>query len=408
MKKTIRLFALFALAVVGTLALAACSSATDPGGPSAGPPGSTPDNPVSIKIPNPLPLDRTFYNWDDIEYVLSNYYDAADKYVALDLSDCIPYFSGSFSLPSGGISSSETKVVSLILPDVVTDVGGSFRNFTALRSISGKGLAATDGFDADGIFKGLSALTTVDFPELTVIYNNAFSGCTALTTVNLPKVTIIYKNAFKGCTALTTVDFLELSTIGESAFTGSGLTALTEENFPKLSSIGVGAFSGCAALVTVDLPKLVELFKNMLYDSGAFAGCAALTTVNLPEVEELPGNVFSNCPALATVNLPMVTDIGAVVFSSPGGQPLTVTLGTSAPTLETDIFLYVDSAKTVTVKVPSGATGYASSLPATYNGGDTKNEWGNGFRGAGWIAGSIQYSNAINHNISLTIMTDDQ
>jgi hypothetical protein len=78
---------------------------------------------------------------------------------------------------------------------------------------------------------------------------------------------------------------------------------------------------------------------------------------------------------------------------------LAVTLGATVPTLGTYMFSSVSATKTVTVKVPSGATGYGSSPTDT-----TTDNWGNGFRGKGWD-GSNYGSGTVNSNISLTIKT---
>jgi hypothetical protein len=68
------------------------------------------------------------------------------------------------------------------------------------------------------------------------------------------------------------------------------------------------------------------------------------------------------------------------------------------------MFYNVRSAKTVTVKVPAGATGYGT-IPATYSGTDTTENWGNGFRGGGWdgtvfVSGGASY---INNYITLEV-----
>jgi hypothetical protein len=76
-------------------------------------------------------------------------------------------------------------------------------------------------------------------------------------------------------------------------------------------------------------------------------------------------------------------------------------LGNTAPTLGTVMFAGV-TGKTVTVKVPSGATDYGT-IPGNYTGTDTTSNWGNGFRGGGWNGSAIMNSSMINGNISLSI-----
>jgi hypothetical protein len=99
-----------------------------------------------------------------------------------------------------------------------------------------------------------------------------------------------------------------------------------------------------------------------------------------------------------------VTYISFDSFGSTGTIALTITLGPIAPGLFHAIFARVDSAKSVTVKVPSGATGYGT-IPATYTGTDTTANWGNGFRGGGWTGTGFISGGAsdINSNITLKV-----
>jgi hypothetical protein len=93
-------------------------------------------------------------------------------------------------------------------------------------------------------------------------------------------------------------------------------------------------------------------------------------------------------------------------FRVTGTKDITITLGAAAPTLGYDLFFGVESSKTVTVKVPSGATAWRGKT-GTFSGSNTALNWGNGFRGGGWTnSGTFYYAGGeskINSNISLTI-----
>jgi hypothetical protein len=80
-----------------------------------------------------------------------------------------------------------------------------------------------------------------------------------------------------------------------------------------------------------------------------------------------------------------------------------VNLASAAPTLGDEIFGYINTAQTVTVKVPSGAKGYGT-IPADYSGSDTTANWGNGFRGGGWTGSAFVSISDINNNITLNIV----
>jgi hypothetical protein len=91
------------------------------------------------------------------------------------------------------------------------------------------------------------------------------------------------------------------------------------------------------------------------------------------------------------VNLPKAVNIRYEAFGYTGDTVLKVTLGSTPPSdLDTDLFDGVSAAKSVTVKVPTGAS-------ASY---DT--DWQNGFKGAGYT-GSSAGSGTVNTNITLTI-----
>jgi hypothetical protein len=57
------------------------------------------------------------------------------------------------------------------------------------------------------------------------------------------------------------------------------------------------------------------------------------------------------------VNIPSAAAIGNVAFGYTGGTALTVTLGVAVPALGTSLFTNVETAKSVTLRIPSGANG---------------------------------------------------
>jgi hypothetical protein len=104
------------------------------------------------------------------------------------------------------------------------------------------------------------------------------------------------------------------------------------------------------------------------------------------------------------VNLPAAKSIGNTAFGQTGNTSLTVTLGKTPPTLGQQMFYSVSSAKTVTVLVPSDATGYGE-VPHEYRHSykDSENNWGNGFGGKGWDGTTYVYSSYVNGNITVNI-----
>jgi hypothetical protein len=292
-------------------------------------------------VPLPVGINLGGDGWEGLLEVIKD----AGKRVALDLSAC----TGSAALFNpGAADTGERYVVSLVLPGTATVLADSnpyyaFRFFTALESVTGKNVASISWF----VFQSCLALTTANFPEAVDIGINAFAGCTGLSSVYFPKAATINIGAFAGCTSLSSVDL------------------------PAAQSVGTGAFSGCTALTSASLPLA------MYINDSAFPGCTALTTVEIPEA----------------------WSIGNGVFSGTGSAPLTVTLGSMAPSLGIDIFSGVAS-KAVTVKIPSAGTGYGTLPPPD----TTTVSWGNGLRGGGWYGFSFT-GGTVNGGITLTPVT---
>jgi hypothetical protein len=254
----------------------------------------------------------------------------AGKFVALDLSDStLPEDNKTF-LPYFSPATGESKVVSLVLPNdaetIADGTGGNytFRNFTAIRTVSGAGVKTIENY----AFRSLGTLTSASFPEATSIGNNAFAGLTTgvgqlLTTVFIPKATTIGTQAFYYCRLLTAASFPAAESIGDSAFYCCGL--LTEAYFPEATSMGASAFYECFSLTTAFFPKVTSLPQRAFYSTGlttanfplvtdigpeVFRECNALTTASFPKATSVANQAFLNCWALATVDFPELISIG--------------------------------------------------------------------------------------------------
>jgi hypothetical protein len=157
-----------------------------------------------------------------------------------------------------------------------------------------------------------------------------------LINVNFPKTTILKDFAFYGCTSLSNVVFPEVVSIGEYyGGTFADCTNLTSASFPKLASIKDGGGGG-----------------DMFFP-GAFRGCTSLTNLNIPAITSIDGSTFY----------------------STGTTSLTITMGNAAPTVtSTSERFHNVSAKTVTIKVPSGAksgTNYDTTWETSFTGGNS-------------------------------------
>jgi hypothetical protein len=343
--------------------------------------GSSASDPFELKVT--LDLADGENGWNGLLDAIAE----ADKFVALDLSDCVSSSDTreTFS-PGSNNSPAQAKIVSLVLPDEATRIPerraeyvSTFTGFTALTRVTGANityigsnaftrcdaLTAVDFPKATEIysaFSGCTTLTTVNLPEVVTIGSSSFEGCTALTTVSLPKAVNISRSIFEGCTALTTVSLPELVTIGSSSFkdctalttvnlpkavnieesTFQGCTGLTTASLPEAETIGRVAFYWCTSLTTVSLPKV-----RSIHDDLAFSGCTSLTTVDLPEAVTIGKSTFQGCAALTTVSLPKVVTITETTFEECAG--LTTVNLPEAETIGPSAFSYCTALTTVSL-----------------------------------------------------------
>ena len=239
-----------------------------------------------------------------------------------------------------------TKLTSVVIPDNFLDTTASKLN--------------------KRIFKGCTALKTVDYQSKLDIPEEMFIGCTALKTVTISgNVQKIITKAFSGCTNLTNVTMgNQLQSIGKDAF--KNCTSLTEIVLPEsLTDIGANAFNGCKNLAKITVNSAIDIggeaftgcsdnlelkikdgvdmdfvdkaiYKgNTLVSyigkaesltvkegttaigANAFGGNTTITTVNLPStVKEIGVAAFNGCTALTTINLEYVTTFGSKAFQN--------------------------------------------------------------------------------------------
>jgi hypothetical protein len=115
-------------------------------------------------------------------------------------------------------------------------------------------------------------------------------------------------------------------------------------------SYGDSTFQYFVNLQEISGPKVEIVGGEMFYQK-----CVNLRTVSFPVATNIGTSAFGHCNQLSSVYLPMATWFGAVVFRGNSIQPITITLGTIAPTFGTRPFDGVSVQKPVTVRVPSSA-----------------------------------------------------
>lgn len=265
-----------------------------------------------------------------------------------------------------GVTSDNNNYTALVLPDTLTDIGGSLSGFKNVTEITIPGsvkvfnatlqnmkqlktLTFDEGVEeiasgsvvsgckslttihlpsslqklsGTGTFSGASALTDITLPEgIAIAEGSTFSECTSLESIELPaSITTIPSSMFAGCSALERVTAKgTITAIGNGAF-GSVTdwkdqeiadTALTEiPDLSQVTSIGDHAFYGCSALETVDLHSVTTM------GYGAFQGCDALSwEIDLSKLEVIPGHAFCYDPNITSViTCPTLRSIGDWAF----------------------------------------------------------------------------------------------
>lgn len=261
-----------------------------------------------------------------------------------------------FSPYGNSVTSVNNNYTALVLPDTLTDIGGSLSGFKNVTEITIPGsvkvfnatlqymkqlrtLTFEEGVEeiasgsvvsgckslttihlpsslqklsGTGTFSGASALTDITLPEgIAITEGSTFSECTSLESIELPaSITTIPSYMFAGCSALERVTAKgTITTIGNSAFKSD--TALTEiPDLSQVTSIGDRAFYGCSALKTVDLHSVTTM------EYAAFQGCDALSgEIDLSNLEVIPGHAFCYDPNITSVvTCPTLRSIGDWAF----------------------------------------------------------------------------------------------
>lgn len=265
-----------------------------------------------------------------------------------------------------GVTSDNNNYTALVLPDTLTDIGGSLSGFKNVTEITIPGsvkvfnatlqnmkqlktLTFDEGVDeiasgsvvsgckslttihlpsslqklsGTGTFSGASALTDITLPEgIAITEGSTFSECTSLESIELPaSITTIPSSMFAGCSALERVTAKgTITAIGNGAFGSvtdwndqeTADTALTEiPDLSQVTSIGDRAFYGCSALEAVDLHSVTTM------GYAAFQGCDALSgEIDLSKLEVIPGHAFCYDPNITSViTCPTLRSIGDWAF----------------------------------------------------------------------------------------------
>ena len=263
------------------------------------------DDPALLKLEIDLGImSNPESNWKIILEAI----ETAEKFTALDLSGCT--LETIYFFPDYTVLTGKDKIVSLILPDTVTDITGgtgesnsAFKYFTNLKHASGENIIHI----GDWAFYNCTNLEEAIFSKADVIREGTFYNCTNLKEADFPEAANIISNAFRGCKNLVSVSAPKVETIGTYAF--YNCTNLAEINLSAVTRIFQNAFGNCSSLIGADFP-LVEILGN-----EAFRNCESLIEVDFPLVKTINPGTFMNCINLIEVKFLLATIIGDNAFS---------------------------------------------------------------------------------------------
>lgn len=228
----------------------------------------------------------------------------------------------------------DSNLIEIIMPSTVKAIGaGAFSNCIQLRTVS----ASNATYIGEKAFYNCQNLRNPYFGELTTIGEYSFYNVcsyqyylsertftlkleklqsipegafmnSAVSSVEFGNITAIGKNAFSGCNALVGVSFNGLSNMPDGIF--KGCTSLITVDIYRCSYVSVGAFSTCENLMTVNIPDATYV------NSNAFENCISLVDVSLSRAETVYSNAFSGCTSLTMLNLPSMREFEPAVYTT--------------------------------------------------------------------------------------------
>ena len=352
----------------------------------------------SITIPNSITsigesafscCSESLYNKFDNAYYLGNEnnpYLVLVKAINSTITSCDINTNTKFICGSGynerDAFSNCTKLVNMIIPDSVVNIGGyAFNKCSMLTNLNIGNSVTSIGY---GAFEECGSLSNIIIPDsVTSIEDWAFCECRKLISITISdNITSIGENAFANCYGLTTVIYggnidkwaeisfenctsnplyfaknlfingqlvseIHLATaikISDYAFYGyNSLTDITISG--SVISIGNYAFFGCNSLTSATIGNGVTSIGYYAFDA-----CSSLTEITIPDlVTSIGYGAFFGCNSLTKVSLGRgVMSIGAYAFKNCNNLT-EIIIHSSVTTIEDDVFYGCSSLTRVSI-----------------------------------------------------------
>ncbi len=245
--------------------------------------------------------------------------------------------------------------------------GGIIKTVNGIKTLvmvspSARGVFTLEGVQVigEGAFAGNTRITSIVMPDVTVVESYAFADCTALSSVSLGKLTKIGDYSFFNTPIKELPEFADdLKVIGIYAFAYTDITTVT---IPAGMTVGEGAFCECQKLSsvyigdgavlglgsfmlgrdsysyrtgqqnwkldskTVNGQKIyfykyisalttLEIGNNVVIGDSAFLGAASIISIKLGDGVDIGRMAFYNAESLAFIDLSKAVFIGEMAFS---------------------------------------------------------------------------------------------
>ena len=261
-----------------------------------------------------------------------------------------------------------TNITTLDLTNTtIKTVNNLFGTQIKTKTVGGKEVPDTDNEDLALRDKENTKLTSVTLPAtVTSIAANAFANCTALATIDLTKATnlasAIDAGVFAGC-PLTALDLSKntkvTSLTANALFDGKKFTVTTLPSITlhKAFTALNGNLKGDVNLTAVNgLGDKADVFAIA---ANEFEGCTALATINTAKVKTFGNSAFKGCTALTTIALDAATSLGTNCFEASGLTAVTFPAeGLTA--IPANCFFQCENLKTVAFTAKNKKTAVAS------------------------------------------------
>ena len=279
----------------------------------------------SISLANAQTVADTFTT-DNVDYYVSSVSPNEVQVTNTNqATDATPYAGTSLTIPANVDGIIDGTTYSFAVKWIQSS---AFLGNTSIKTlvIESADLSGGSSFSS---FKNMTALQTVSMPNLTtgffVTGGSNFLGCSALRSISAP----LYSgncggNMFNGCTLLESVDIPGFINGGTTMF--KNCTSLQSINLPNLKVSGNLSFQGCTGLKNVYIPVIETLSTGTFNNTGlkSIVFPASLTSIagnnnHFAGAENLKYVVVEN-PTPVTITTALFTSAG------PDTAPTGVTL----------------------------------------------------------------------------------